>query len=193
MAYSFKIIRKDGSNYESVGIYNTLESITLLTNSAVVNEEIVEVQIFKDGVQIEVMKKEDKEEEKKMKTKEMPIVEVSKDLKAKLDYLDTVDETNDYYNSLSVNNKFFEELIKIQKELEMDYVTQALMYLVSTRNYEEKEDTGYYTVYGINVECYFTIPAREVKYSREVFVERFDTYEEAEEKSQQLNKFKGDK
>lgn len=193
MAYSFKIIRKNGDNYESCGIYNTLESMTLLTDSAVTNNDVVEVQVFKDGVQIEVMEKEHKEEEKKMKTKEMPIVEVTKKFKAKLDNIDTSDEVCEFYNGLSLSNEIFDELCKIQNELEMEYVTQALMYLVSTRNYEVKEDTGYYTVYGINVECYFTIPAREVKYSREVFVERFDTYEEAEEKSQQLNKFKGDK
>lgn len=193
MAYSFKIIYKNGHIYESSGIYNELPELDLLRKSSLANGDVKEVRIFKDGVQIEVMEKEHKGEEKKMKTKEMPIVEVTKKFKVKLDNIDTSDEVCEFYNGLSLSNEIFDELCKIQNELEMEYITQALMYLVSTRNYEVKEDTGYYTVYGLNVHCYFTIPAREVKYSREVFVERFDTYEEAEEKSQQLNKFKGDK
>lgn len=124
-----------------------------------------------------------------MKTKEMLIIEVSKEFKEELDKLDTVSETKAWFNTLEIGKDVFTELCEAQQELQFEYVTQVLMYLVSTRNYVEKEDTGYYTVYGLNVECYFTIPAREVKYSREVFVERFDTYEESEQKVKQLNEF----
>lgn len=119
----------------------------------------------------------------------MLIIEVSKEFKDELDNLDTVAETRSWFNTLEIGKDMFTELCEAQRELQFEYVTQVLMYLVSTRNYVQKPDPTFYVVYGIHVKRYFVTKSNLLNKSVEIFVSDHLQKEEAEKKAKQLNEF----
>lgn len=124
-----------------------------------------------------------------MKTKEMLIIEVSKEFKEELDKLDTVSETRGWFNTLEVGEDVFTELFEAQKELQFEYVTQVLMYLVSTRNYVEKPEPIFYVVYGTNFKEYFITESNLWDKKVEIFVSVHLRKAEALKQADRLNNF----
>lgn len=90
-----------------------------------------------------------------MKTKKMPIVEVSIELKEELDELFIISDTHRFYKKTGQTG-LDEEIRNILKEYdEFSYQSQLLMYLVSTKNYVVKPKPTYYIMYGLNCSSYY--------------------------------------
>lgn len=123
-----------------------------------------------------------------MKTKEMLIIEVSKEFKEELDKLDTVAETRSWFNGLEIGKDVFTELCEAQRELQFEYVTQVLMYLVSTRNYIEKPELIFYVMYGLNSASYYVTKISLVK-DKNVYIASYNNEEEAKKHAKKLNEF----
>lgn len=124
-----------------------------------------------------------------MKTKEMPIVEVSKEFKEELDLLDIICDTNDFYQRTGAT-KIDKELTAIlEKYDEFTYKSQLVMYLVSTKNYTLKPKPVYNVLYGLISEDYYVWSNEEIPFNCNVFVKKFDNEEEAKTHAEELNRF----
>ena len=118
----------------------------------------------------------------------MLIIEVSKEFKEELDKLDTVAETRSWFNGLEIGKDVFTELCEAQRELQFEYVTQVLMYLVSTRNYIEKPELIFYVMYGLNSASYYVTKISLVK-DKNVYIASYNNEEEAKKHAKKLNEF----
>lgn len=124
-----------------------------------------------------------------MKTKEMPIIEVSKEFKEELDKLYIISDTHNFYKKTGISG-LDEEIRKILKKYdEFTYQSQLVMYLASTKNYVEEEKPVYNVLYGLISKEYYVWPNKFIPFNCNVFVKVFDNLKDAQTHADELNKF----
>lgn len=122
-----------------------------------------------------------------MKTKEMPIVEVSKKFKEELDQLDVICEANDFYERTGLT-KIDKELNDIlEKYDEFTYKSQVIMYLASTKNYTLKPEPIFYVMYGLNCSSYYVTEINPT-IDKNVYVAEYNNEKDAKKHVEKLNK-----
>lgn len=123
-----------------------------------------------------------------MKSKEMPIIEVSKKLKRELDELDIISDAHIFFTRSGVSG-LDKELQDIVNEYEgFKYQSQVVMYLVSTKNYVVKPKPTYYVMYGLNSASYYVTKISPVK-DKNVYIASYNNEDEAQSHADELNKF----
>ena len=125
-----------------------------------------------------------------MKTKKMPIVEVSKELKRELDRLDIISDTHKFYTQTGITGLDV-ELQKIASKHSdfFTYSSQVLMYLASTKNYVEEEKKQYHVLWGLVNNKYYVWSNKFIPFHANVFIKTFDSKEEAQNHADELNEF----
>lgn len=123
-----------------------------------------------------------------MKTKEIPIIEVTKQLKKILDELDIVSDAHYFFKNIN-ENELDEEISKILSEYdEFKYMSQVVMYLVSTKNYVVKADPTYYVLYGSINERYY-VWKDNLLLETNVYITQYKDKQRAQDHADDLNLF----
>lgn len=122
--------------------------------------------------------------------KEMPIIEVSKELKRELDKLSILNETHDFYKTTGTSGLDV-ELKRIIKENPdfFCYQSQVVMYLVSTKNYIEKPRPQYHVLYGLISKSYYVWFNETIPFRANVFIKTYDNKKGAQSHADELNEF----
>lgn len=198
--YTYEIFYEDGTTLKSLFTYRNYDSLRKLVTSNFLNEEENYINIYEEGEEIariyntkkvfRNLYNEDKEKrEEKMKTKEMPIIEVSKGFKYELDLLDIICDTNAFFERTGATEIDKELNAILEKYDEFTYKSQVIMYLVSTKNYTSKPKPVYNVLYGLISEDYYVWSNEKIPFSCNVFVKKFDNEEEAKKHAEKLNEF----
>lgn len=190
--YKFRAYYEDGDIIDSIIHYETLSEVRYAATQHVKYNGPIKIEIlYKDSVYETLnYKKVEQKEVKKMKTKEMPIVEVSRELKRELDRLDIISDTHNFYTKTG-NNGLDVELQKIASKHSdfFTYQSQVLMYLASTKNYVEEEKPKYNVLYGLISKKYYVWFNKNIPFDANVFIRAFDNKKDAEAHADELNKF----
>lgn len=189
--YGFRAHYEDGDVVDSIGHYSTLSEVRNIATEHAKYNDPTKIEIFYKDSMYETLnyKKAEEKKEDNMKTKEMPIVEVSKELKEELDELFIISDTYNFYKKTGTNG-LDEEIRKILKKYdEFTYRSQLLMYLASTKNYALEPEPVFHVLYGLISKDYYVWPNKSIPFNCNVFVKTFDNKADAQNHADELNKF----